>query len=322
MLRARRCSRQLSYNRIVGSISAWLVWIALLVSLGCGPGHSPKNAVILPAGSQLQVGSVLLSPAVNLQAGNALPTPPFTSPDPAVIRATSAGSTLFSSTDVVASDGKGATGALPGGMMAIRPGGEDDLAWAIFRVPMNPLERPSQLNLSILKAIRPGGEDDLVVRYTIGVYNFSVGHWEWIYKNGANSTDWNDLGDVQLVLNSPSRRARYCNLNDGSSVSMYFAVVVPSPASVENVKCGVCVAPGTLDHKATTDGSYFETAPLQARISGAAVDPHTGHVTLGLIPPVSDGAERVYLERRLTGNNAWVQLGSFQHSGIRSLEFT
>jgi outer membrane protein assembly factor BamB len=128
---------------------------------------------------------------------------------------------------------------------ALQPGGEDDLAWAVYNVPGLTVERPKVLVVEI-QALQPGGEDDLA--YWIGLSNYSELRWE--FKGPYTDTR-------QLTLNSAALRERYISADGTFSYVVLAQRRGSAGASEVRVNAGFV----TTANAAPGSSTYFTNRP-------------------------------------------------------------
>ena len=232
-----------------------------------------------------------------------LPTPPLVDPHAPTPRHISAGTAPLTASQVASHDTGGQTGPGAGGAYAIIPGAQDELGWAMYEVPMSDSERPAGVQASTL-AIIPGAQDEL--SFWVAAYSFSEQSWEWIGPDDGAPAPWHADGQIALSLNSPTRRARFCNLSNGASVQSYIAIVT-QPQS-QGGGGGLTVNPGTLSIVAQDDPSFVKTEPLPASIPGINVDGANNRIQLFFDNFASDGADGVLIQRRSLASAQWVNL--------------
>ena len=159
----------------------------------------------------------------------------------------------------------------------IAPGGDDDLAWAKYKLAALSTTRPTEVSIEAMTVIAPGGDDDLPLIYWLLVYNYSRNAWD---TRGPYEES------VSIVLNSDLLRDRYVSASD----ELNFMVLTDcsgiehDKGNPDGLTAVEIVASAT---EASTD--YYSTVPLFPSITdlflggdkGASeLDPATQHVTL------------------------------------------
>ena len=292
----------------------WLVAVVLPVVLcgGCAQKHSID-----------QVGARELEPVATGTttgpAGTGLPAlpPPVAGGEP---HATAVANPLVKDGDdwlASAGDGNRPGEASPDGQVLL-PGGEDDLAWAVYEAEVFSTSRPVSISFNATAApLLPGGEDDLPLSYWIGLGNYSRLAWEWLGPF-EDSTE--------LTLNSAEVRERY--VTPGTDPVMYFLVVVDCSeveASEDNPEglAAVEVITGSVPNLSVYSPDYFDTVPAYTELEDAGTGNGKGaaelapiqHVTLAWSfqdDPYKDACEALYMRvyRRRNGQQARKAIGT------------
>jgi hypothetical protein len=192
--------------------------------------------------------------------------------------------------------------------LSLVPGGEDDLAYAVYTVPNLSVNRPVQLNITA-SLLHPGGEDPL--EYWVMVSDYSTGRWK--LKAGPNADK--SFSAASLVLNSATDRERLVSAPQGPGGPAFsYAVLTAGNASNSSglpydQQPRVELSVSTTNLLPETDPGYFKTAPLPAQLSGAEANPQAGSIALDLFTDPAGGAERVYIQRSVAGSGQWQELG-------------
>jgi hypothetical protein len=268
----------------------------------CGRGSTPAGTAPVPA--QPAPGqSADATPSTSF-----LPTPPLVDAQAPKPRHVSAGQAPLTSNEVTAHDAGGLTGPGSGGAYAIIPGGQDELGWAMYEVPLSDTDRPTGLSVSA-QAIIPGGQDEL--SFWVAAYSFSQQRWEWIGPDDGAPAPWTADGQIAVSLNSPERRARFCNQSDGTDVQSFIAIVA-QPES-QGGGAGLTVNPGSISFVAQSDPSFVKTEPLPASIPGINVDTANDRIQLFLDNLASEGADGCIVQRWSPATMQWTKLAKLNN---------
>jgi len=159
----------------------------------------------------------------------------------------------------------------------IAPGGDDDIAWAWYKVGSLSKYRPTDVSIDVCRVIAPGGDDDLPLIFWIGVFDYTKLRWHWEGPYTDNTS---------IVVNSSSYRDRVVSLLDELNfmVMTDCSGVQPSPSNPEGI---TAVEISVTATEAST--KYYSTAPYYTMFTqaylgvpkaAAALDPDTQYVTL------------------------------------------
>jgi len=159
----------------------------------------------------------------------------------------------------------------------IAPGGDDDLAWAKYKLAALSSDRPVNVSIEAMTVIAPGGDDDLPLVYWLLVYNYSRNAWD---TRGPYEQS------TSIVLNSDLIRSRYVSADDELNFMVLTdcSGIEPDKGNPEGLTAVEIVASAT---EASTD--YVSTIPMFPQVTdlflgadkGASdLDPDTQYVTL------------------------------------------
>lgn len=232
------------------SLLSLLIVCCLL--LGCGTGlrtlPAPEQAADAPA--QAEAAPAPLT---------ALPPFPGTDLIAPVLRSTSADSVTLAGDGYIAQAGGGNQPA-GGGAFIIVPGGDEELAWAQYRIDGLTDGKPVRLGLDVSAAGSTGDGANPADEYWLGLANYTAYRWEW---SGPHS------GDLQLTLNSSELRDRYVSAS-GSFSYVIFALrdAPPTPQNPDGL-----------------NGIRLKSSTTQIPLN---YQPNRPHYTLGDAPSAGD----------------------------------
>jgi formylglycine-generating enzyme required for sulfatase activity len=124
-----------------------------------------------------------------------------------------------------------------GSAFAIIPGGQDELAYALYTQDGISFDKPASIDFTVEPtAIIPGGQDELSVQFWLGVSDYTTYKWAWFGPFDGNSLSSASKGlsvvrkgassIFSLSINNTDDTDRYVSAPDGSNLCRMSYVVV------------------------------------------------------------------------------------------------
>lgn len=236
--------------------------ILSLLAAGCGGGQDSGAA---PAGNGVPpTSSDDYTPAVRLDFPPQLERP-------ALGRSVSSGTTTIEGLDYSLASGGDSYDDTDDGSHVLIPGGEDELAFAIYAITGFDTARPVQSDFTVSSApLFPGGEEELPLSYWVGMSDYTHYGWSW---QGPYTEP------MSLAMNNETVRARYID----ETGTCFMAIATrpdPALATPENPEgiTAVRIAATVLTHLDADDEDYEPTLPpmplVDGQVGGSGVPGH------------------------------------------------
>jgi len=197
----------------------------------------------------------------SLDAGEGVTLPPLPGPAAPASPSRQTAETIATQGTAFTQAGGAGNATLGGGVLRLRPGGEDDLAFALYTLDNLTVQRPAGVSFAVLpETLHPGGEDELTSAYWVGFSDYSRFAWEWHGPYTKAET---------LALNGPELRERYVS---GSGSFSYILLVhgLPGGDAVQPAVQVLSASTATAD-ASPNQAVYYSNRPHYARISGVSL---------------------------------------------------